>query len=176
MGALTTFFGLNLNGILAAAFWSTAILNPENFLLKDLSIKNSNQVRSFSVSHVYFENEMIGSEIVFSEIEDYSIGTFQPVSIVSLTENKGVWFGYGLYNSFNFNFFDLRFSFLPGFYLKGDEVDLGGWIMFRSGVEIMLDVDEKHSLSFGFDHRSSGDIWKYNPGMETVFLSFQKKI
>ena len=65
---------------------------------------------------------------------------------------------------------------MPGFYLKGDEVDLGGWIMFRSGVEIMLDVDEKYTLSFGFDHRSSGDIWKYNPGMETVFLSNKKKI
>ena len=165
-----------MNGILAAAFWSSAILNPDNFLLNDLSIKNSPQTQSIGISQLYFEDQKIGNEFIFSKTDKYTIGNFHPVSMISFTKNKGIWLGYGLYNNFKFNYFDLRLSFLPGFYVKGDEVDLGGWIMFRSGVEIMFDVDKNYSFSLGFDHRSSGDIWKYNPGLETIFINFQKKI
>ena len=39
--------------------------------------------------------------------------------------------------------------------------------MFRSGIEVGMKVNESWSISMAYDHRSSGDLWKYNPGLET---------
>ena len=43
--------------------------------------------------------------------------------------------------------------------------------MFRSGIELEFKLDNLWNISFAYDHRSSGDIWKYNPGLETIKLS-----
>ena len=59
-------------------------------------------------------------------------------------------------------------------YVKNNEEDLGGWIMFRSGVELEYSINTSWKLYLGYDHRSSGDIWKYNPGMETIKISIGK--
>jgi hypothetical protein len=40
--------------------------------------------------------------------------------------------------------------------------------MFRSGIEFGFTVNEEWNLGVSYDHRSSGDIWVYNPGMETL--------
>ena len=55
--------------------------------------------------------------------------------------------------------------------MNNDEEDLGGWIMFRSGIELEYTLNNDWKISIGYDHRSSGDIWEYNPGMETVKIS-----
>ena len=48
--------------------------------------------------------------------------------------------------------------------------------MFRSGVHFSVNFSDVWRFSLGFDHRSSGDLWQYNPGMETFQLSLEKKI
>ena len=48
--------------------------------------------------------------------------------------------------------------------------------MFRSGLELECAIDSDWKLSLGYDHRSSGDIWDYNPGMETIKISFIKTL
>ena len=63
--------------------------------------------------------------------------------------------------------FNLNFDFLPGVYLQNNEVDLGGWLMFRSGIELEYQLGNIWKISIAYDHRSSGDIWEYNPGLET---------
>ena len=60
--------------------------------------------------------------------------------------------------------------------MKNDEEDLGGWIMFRSGIELEYSLNNDWKISIGYDHRSSGDIWEYNPGMETVENKYYKKL
>ena len=68
----------------------------------------------------------------------------------------------------------VNFNFdLPGIYVKNSEEDLG-WIMFRSGIELEYSINNHWKISIGYDHRSSGDLWKYNPGMETIKLSISK--
>ena len=47
-------------------------------------------------------------------------------------------------------------------------------VSVRSRVGIFINTDWK--ISLGYDHRSSGDIWEYNPGMETVKISFIKTL
>ena len=71
---------------------------------------------------------------------------------------------------------DLNFDFFPGIYFQNNEVDLGGWLMFRSGIELEYSLNSDWKISIGYDHRSSGDLWKYNPGMETIKLGISKTI
>ena len=58
--------------------------------------------------------------------------------------------------------------------IKNNEEDLGGWLMFRSGVELEYFINANWAISLGYDHRSSGDLWEYNPGLETVKISVTK--
>ena len=46
--------------------------------------------------------------------------------------------------------------------------------MFRSGIELEYQIGNFWKISVAYDHRSSGDIWKYNPGLETVRFSLSK--
>ena len=46
--------------------------------------------------------------------------------------------------------------------------------MFRSGIELEYEIHSDWKISFGYDHRSSGDLWDYNPGMETIKISLIK--
>ena len=69
-----------------------------------------------------------------------------------------------------------NFDFFPGIYLQNGEEDLGGWIMFRSGIELEYSINDDWNISLGYDHRSSGDLWNYNPGMETVKISIIKPL
>ncbi len=48
--------------------------------------------------------------------------------------------------------------------------------MFRSGVESEYTLGSEWNISIGYDHRSSGDIWKYNPALETLKINISKKI
>ena len=171
-----------MNGFLAALFWSSTILNPDHSLLDKIDITKSTQSHSsWGVSSVYFEDKNIGFENFFWKTEPYSVNNLKTISMISITDNKGLWFGYGLNNTISTEFFskdflEINLSFLPGIYIKNEEVDLGGWLMFRSGFEILFNLNENNSISVGFDHRSSGDIWPNNPGLETIFLKFNKKI
>ena len=72
--------------------------------------------------------------------------------------------------------YQVNLRFLPGVYSRGKDVDLGGWIMFRSEIGLEYHISDNWGVSVSFDHRSSGDIWPYNPGMETIQLSISKKI
>ena len=45
--------------------------------------------------------------------------------------------------------------------------------MFRSGLELEYTIDLVGGYHY-YDHRSSGDIWEYNPGMETIKISVIK--
>jgi len=166
-----------LNGFLAAVFWSSTVINPDYSLLKNINIsKSTNSNSYFGISNIYFEDKNIGFETFFLKTEPFLINNLNTISMISITDKKGLWFGYGLNNSLKADFMEINLSFLPGIYIKNNEVDLGGWIMFRSGVEVLFNLKENNSISFGFDHRSSGDIWEYNPGLETIFLKFNKKI
>ena len=169
--------GINLNGVIAAAFWTSTLLNPDYSILNGAPENDVNAYNSVMISSVQFQGKTIGKEIGFKRTSPISFGPLQPVSAISVTEKKGVWLGYGFYNEFrSSDLLSIGFSFIPGFYYAGDEVDLGGWLMFRSGVHFSVNFSDVWRFSLGFDHRSSGDLWQYNPGMETFQLSLEKKI
>ena len=59
---------------------------------------------------------------------------------------------------------------MTGLYRAGDGLDLGGPIVFRSGIEAGWENRRGWRFGLGFDHRSNAGIYDENPGVETVHL------
>ena len=112
-----------------------------------------------------FQNKIVGQEVQYSFFMKIKIwsSSKRKVNIFNRSRRPLVRYGFirkvELNHSLNFNF-----DFFPGVYLKNNEEDLGGWIMFRSGIELEYSINTDWKISLGYDHRSSGDIWEYNPG------------
>jgi hypothetical protein len=163
-----------LNGLLAALFWTSALASPEEPLLNSIEVNHEVAFKSVGFSYLEFQKEIIGTEIQYINGHDFSYGPLQVISSVSATESGGIWVGSGFYNQIDLKkSAQIGFSFVPGIYFQGEEVDLGGWLMFRSGVELIFPIGQSNSISFSYDHRSSGDIWPYNPGLETWQIRFR---
>jgi hypothetical protein len=166
-----------VNGLLAAIFWTSAVINPQASIIDSISAKPSEVFTSTGLALLEYQKEIIGTEIQFDFGHKFTNGPLQRITSVSLTDQLGTWVGHGFYNEIEIpNNFSFGFSFLPGLYHQVDEVDLGGWIMFRSGVQLNYDFSEEFSISFCYDHRSSGDIWDFNPGLETWQIKFRSYI
>ena len=161
--------------MIAFAFWGSTLITPDASILDGLTFREVPAFSQVGVSSVYFQREVIGSEVAFYSEENYAFGPLQPFLSASVTNDGGTWLGYGFVNSIQVtDEFGFRLKFAPGVYRPGQEVALGGWLMFKSGIEINYTMSD-WKFSLGFDHRSSGDIWDYNPGMETLQLSASKK-
>ena len=164
-------------GIYAVLFSVSTILSFENPIKNGFPEGPAKSYAKYSLSNVEFQNEIVGKEFQYSFYESKRFGPLQRGQTISVTDQGGIWVGYGfirkvrLSNAFNFNF-----DFFPGVYLKNNEEDLGGWLMFRSGLELEYTIDPRWRVSFCYDHRSSGDIWEYNPGMETIKISLIKTL
>ena len=164
-------------GIYAVLFSISTVLSYENPIKNGFSESITTSYIKHSLSAVEFQNKVVGQEVQYSNYESKKFGPLQRGRSISLTDQGGLWLGYGfirkveLNNAFNFNF-----DFFPGVYVKNNEEDLGGWIMFRSGIELEYSINPDWKMSLGYDHRSSGDIWKYNPGMETLKISIIKTL
>ena len=162
-------------GIYAVLFSVSTILSFENPLKNGFPESSAESYVKYSLSNVEFQNEIVGKEVQYSLYGNKRFGPLQSGQSISVTDQGGVWVGFGfirkvrLSDSYTFNF-----DFFPGVYLKNEEEDLGGWLMFRSGVELEYAIDTRWKVSLGYDHRSSGDIWDYNPGMETFKISIIK--
>ena len=162
-------------GIYAALFSFSTVLSFENPLKNGFPESITDSYTKYTWSDVEFQNKIVGKEVQYSFYEKKKFGPLQRGRSISITDQGGLWVGYGfvrkvkLSNAFHFNL-----DLYPGLYFKNDEEDLGGWIMFRSGIELEYEIHSDWKISLGYDHRSSGDIWDYNPGMETIKISLIK--
>ena len=162
-------------GIYAVLFSISTILSSENPIRNGFSKSITESYTKYTWSDLEFQNKSIGKEIQYSFYEQKKFGPLQRGQSISITDQGGFWAGVGfirkveLSDAFNFNF-----DFFPGFYIRNGEEDLGGWLMFRSGIELEYGINKNWRMSLGYDHRSSGDLWDYNPGMETIKISIIK--
>ena len=162
-------------GIYAVLFSISTVLSYENPIENGFPQSITKSYVKHSLSAVEFQNKIVGQEVQYSFFENRKFGPLQRGRSISLTDQGGLWFGYGFIRKVKLNDdFNVNFDFFPGLYLKGKEEDLGGWLMFRSGIELELFINRDWTISLGYDHRSSGDLWEYNPGMETIKISFSK--
>ena len=164
-------------GIYAVLFSIATITSAENPIRNGFPNVFTHPNEKMTYSMVEFQDKIIGSELQYSYYLNRKYGPVQPGYSISITDQGGLWFGSGFIKKVNLNnTVNLNFDFFPGIYVKNSEEDLGGWLMFRSGIELEYSINTDWKISLGYDHRSSGDIWKYNPGMETLKISIIKTL
>ena len=131
-----------------------------------------------STGIVQYQGQTHGQELRFTRTLP-KWKRFNPVLDFSVTDKGGAWLGLGLYQQFDFDLAGVPvyagFSFAPGVYAQGGDVDLGFPIEFRSGVEIGVRFAENWRVSLSYDHRSNGDIKQWNPGMESIQLRISRQ-
>ncbi len=164
-------------GIYAVLFSIATITSSDNPLKNGFPYNYNEPYEKITYSMVEFQDKIVGEELQYSYYLDRKYGPIQPGYSMSITDQGGLWFGSGFIKKVNLiNNLYLNFDLFPGVYIQNNEENLGGWIMFRSGVELELKFENLWNISLAYDHRSSGDIWKYNPGLETIKLSFSRYI
>ena len=164
-------------GIYAVLFSIVTITSAENPIINGFPKTFSQPYEKITFSKVEFQEKIVGSELQYSYYLDKKYGSIQPGYSISITDEGGLWLGSGFIKKVNLlERFTLNFDFFPGIYVKNDEVDLGGWLMFRSGIELEYQLGDIWNISIAYDHRSSGDLWVYNPGLETIKFSLSKHI
>ena len=164
-------------GIYAVLFSIVTISSAENPIKNGFPKTNTQPYEKITFSMVEFQDKIVGTEVQYSHYLDKKYGPIQPGFSISITDQGGLWLGSGFIKKVNLsNNFNLNFDFFPGIYVQNNEVDLGGWLMFRSGIELEYKLGNLWNISIAYDHRSSGDIWIYNPGLETIKISLSKNI
>lgn len=87
-----------------------------------------------------------------------------------------------VYGYFGFNY-DWQFTnqwFLTptaavGLY-NDEEIDLGGAVQFRTGLEVSYRMENSHRLGLAFHHLSNAGIYDENPGTEQVMLTYSMPV
>lgn len=125
-----------------------------------------------------FNGEIVGQELRLGYALPQKWGRVNPMLDFSVTDQGGVWAGFGFYQQFDIEIGNADtfagFYFAPGLYMRGNEVDLGFPLEFRSGVEFGVRLKNNWQISVSYDHRSNGDVAAYNPGLETLQLRVSK--
>jgi hypothetical protein len=104
---------------------------------------------------------------------DYKLWIFQPIvgGMVQTDGAVNVYAGISL-DIFFGNRLVFRPSFAPGVYRKGNGLDLGHTIEFRSGAELAYRFDDRSRLGLEFYHLSNAHLGDKNPGEESIVLVY----
>ncbi len=167
-----------MKGEFAILFWIMSLMG-EGIEGEGWNVQRADMAGQVTISSgiVQFDGQNWGQELRVTRTLD-RWKRFNPVLDFSITEKGGAWLGLGLYQQFDFEIAGVPafagFSFAPGVYMPGGDVDLGFPIEFRSGVEFGVRFRGGWQVSLSYDHRSNGDISPVNPGMETLQLRVSK--
>jgi hypothetical protein len=63
-----------------------------------------------------------------------------------------------------------------GLYHKGEGQDLGGFLQFRTAVELSYSLDEHRRLGVRLDHVSNAGIFGRNPGSESLSFLYSARL
>ena len=67
-------------------------------------------------------------------------------------------------------------NFAVGLYRAGDGKDLGGALEFRSGLELAYQFPNDHRLGLTINHISNAHLYRRNPGVEALLLTYSLQI
>lgn len=123
-----------------------------------------------SIGETYFQQSKTGEEIYYRRDTGKANGPFQHIWGFSLSNDGEAWVGAG--QSWTQPYFNQRgyiqLHAMTGLHENGSGADIGGPIMFRSGIEVGYQAKNGTRIGFGFDHRSHLQIHGDNPGLETI--------
>ena len=99
-------------GIYAVLFSISTILSYENPILNGFPESVASSYTKHSLSGVEFQNKIVGQEIQYSFYENKKYGPLQRGQSISLTDQGGLWLGYGFIRKLSLSdAFDLNFDF-----------------------------------------------------------------
>lgn len=117
--------------------------------------------------------QSLSQELRLQYYQDHTFGPLQPVAEVSVTADGGAYVGAGFAMRKDFDALGLPLfaggEVVTGLWMQGGDVDLGGPIEFRTGLELGVRLDDWR-LSVMTDHRSNAGLYERNPGLESVSL------
>jgi hypothetical protein len=127
---------------------------------------------ALSAGTLVFRDDLAGEEIYLRRESARAFGPFGLGYGISATSNGAVWAGAGIIHTIAFPGSRTYFQshFMPGVYIRGDGIDLGGPVNARAGVEFGWESRDGVRVGLSIDHRSHGGIFDRNPGLETVQL------
>ena len=137
-----------------------------------LARRAAEPVLSVSAGTVIFRDKPESAELYIRRDTQLAFGPFGVSYGLSVTDRGALWAGAGIVHRvalFGSPAY-LETHVMPGFYLRGDGVDLGGPINLRAGGELGWETDRGLRIGLSVDHRSHGGIFERNPGAETVQL------
>lgn len=96
-----------------------------------------------------------------------------PYAGIMFTTNAGLYLYAGARYLFPlYNKLRLALSFAPGLYYKNRKDDLGYVVEFSSGLELSYERGDGKRFLLSLNHISNGRLANYNPGTETVRISY----
>ena len=125
---------------------------------------------SVSAGTLVYLDEPRSGELYLRRDTSLAFGPFGISYGLSVTSRGAVWAGAGIVHRIAIGEAGayLETHFMPGLYLRGDGVDLGGPIDARAGAELGWEMESGVRIGLSIDHRSHGGIYDRNPGAETV--------
>lgn len=119
------------------------------------------------------DNENVASEVIAEYHPQARWWRGAPFVGAALTTDGGVQ-AYGGMRVDNRVWRQLRVSpsFALALYGAGEGKDLGSILVARSGFDVTWKLQDGDLLGLGFHHMSHGGIFGYNPGTETLSLSY----
>lgn len=96
-----------------------------------------------------------------------------PTVGVAASTDENFWGYVGLHYDYNFVGSWHAIPLLGvGLFEKGDGKDLGGVVVFRSGLELAYELENGHRVSLSFYHLSNASIYELNPGSNSLVVSW----
>jgi len=97
-------------------------------------------------------------------------GPFGHTIGLSISSRQAVWAGIGqtYLASTEDSSLKLQLNAMTGFYDAGKGHDLGGLVVFRSGIDLIYETNSGIRYGLSHDHRSHMEIYPNNPGVESI--------
>ena len=152
-------------------FWALLRLDWDDPLAKG----HTSPGYAVTLSDTVVDHQPNGYELGFSWYTDQTIGPVQLFWDASVTQNGGIYAGFGsrMEDHYGPVFFSAYAA--AGLWARGGDVDLGFPVVFRSGAEFGLSLTEESRIGIVLDHRSNADLGTPNAGIETIGLRFSQR-
>ena len=163
---------LLLNLLLTTIFLFNIVAEASNLNVFSVGYFDFNKQKNEAVD-IRFEKRL--NKVIFDlGPEEEPLYFIKPFYGIEITSDSAIYGIGGIFfeEKIGKNFF-LTPNFGIGAFSKGDGVDLGHEIEFRSTLEISYQLKNKNRIGLSVGHLSNAGIGDTNPGTEILSLSYQ---
>ena len=106
---------------------------------------------------------------------DTFLGRLSPITGLFVTGESASYIYTGVQGNYKIGNLNINPSFAPGYYGKKGGKDLGGWLEFKSEVQMSYDLGEKGTkIGMSYNHISNAGIGDKNPGANSYIVNILK--